>query len=139
MNCYIDSSVILRRLFKEADELKEWSKVTIPFSSRLLQIECLRVFDRWKLRSQATINEIALKHAELFETLAHMALLPLTDNLLKMAEHAMPLPLGTLDSIHLMSAVAWREQHGDDFLFATHDHELGLAAKAYGLKVIGLS
>jgi hypothetical protein len=67
-----------------------------------------------------------------------MGLLPLNDWVLSKAEIACPVPLASLDSIHLATALLWREKHGDDFLFATHDGELGLAAKAYGLNVIGL-
>ena len=138
MNCYIDSSIIIRRLFKEPHELKEWQKVKVPFSSRILQLECLRTFDRWKLRSQAPGHEISSKHSELFQILNHVSLLPLTDHILKKAEQSMPLPVGSLDGIHLATALLWREKHGDDFFFATHDQELGLVAKAYGLGVIGL-
>ena len=49
-----------------------------------------------------------------------------------------PVPMGTLDALHLASALAWREQHSDyDFAFATHDRALGKAARTMGLTVIG--
>ncbi len=54
------------------------------------------------------------------------------------AELNMSMPLGTLDSIHLATALLWREKHGLDFIFATHDQELGLAARSQGIEVIGL-
>jgi predicted nucleic acid-binding protein len=48
-----------------------------------------------------------------------------------------PVPLGTLDAIHLASALAWRDRLSPIDAFATHDEALGLAARTYGLAVIG--
>lgn len=138
MNCYIDSSVALRILFREPDPLREWSKIHISFSSRILNLECLRTFDRWKLREKAPHEETAAKNSELIQILRSISMLPLTASVLRRAEQPCPVPLASLDGIHLATALFWREKHGDDFFFATHDGELGLAAKAYGLNVIGL-
>jgi predicted nucleic acid-binding protein len=138
MNCYVDSSVLIRKLFSEPGALKEWFKITVSFSSRILKLECLRTYDRWKVRGQAPPHEIAAKHSELGELMRSVSLLPLTARVLEQAEQPCPVSLASLDAIHLATALFWREKHGDDFFFATHDQELGLAAKAYGLTVIGL-
>ena len=138
MNCYVDSSVLIRKLFSEPDDLKEWPKIKVSFSSRILRLECLRTYDRWKVRNQALPAEIAAKHSELTELMRSVSLLPLTVRILERAEQPCPVSLASLDAIHLATALFWREKHGDDFTFATHDQELGLAAKAYGLNVIGL-
>jgi prevent-host-death family protein len=45
---------------------------------------------------------------------------------------------GTLDAIHLATALLWRERSDADLLMATHDATLGLAARAVGFRVIGL-
>lgn len=45
--------------------------------------------------------------------------------------------LGTLDAIHLASALLWQEASGIDLAMTTHDKALGVAALAHGLKVLG--
>lgn len=137
--CYLDSSVALRILFRETNPLREWAKIRIPFSSRIFALECWRTFDRWKIREKTTpYEETAAKNHELIQTLSSVSLLPLTEIVLSRAEQPCPVPLSSLDGIHLATALLWRETHGDDFLFATHDAELALAAKAHGFEVIGI-
>lgn len=138
MNCYLDSSVILRILFGEPNPLKEWSKVRKGFSSRLLSIECHRTIDRLRLTSHLTNQETALRLAGLHTLLSHIGLLPISPRVQERAEESYATPSGTLDGIHLATALLWRSSRKDDFVFATHDEELGLAAKAYGFTVIGL-
>src|SRR5437667_302406 len=56
-----------------------------------------------------------------------------------LARAAQPLPteLGTLDAIHLATALLWREHSGSDIVMATHDVALATAARACGLTVVG--
>ena len=44
----------------------------------------------------------------------------------------------TLDAIHLATALLWRERTGVKLVIATHDSGLGLAARASGVRVIGV-
>lgn len=83
-------------------------------------------------------EELSLRLEGLQKILHHMGLLPVTNRVLQRAEQNFLLPIGSLDSIHLATALLWRETHGDDFAFATHDEELGLAARAHGFSVIGM-
>lgn len=138
MNCYLDSSVILRRLFGEPKPLKEWKEIKQGFSSRLLRLECFRTIDRLHLSHSLSHEETSLRLAGLHEILNHIGLLPITSGILQRAEQSMHTPLSTLDSLHLVTALAWKEKHGSDFIFATHDKELALAAKSNGLEVIGV-
>jgi len=52
---------------------------------------------------------------------------------------AQPLPVsrGTLDAIHLATALAWREMNATDLVLATHDARLSVAARALGLEIVG--
>jgi hypothetical protein len=43
-----------------------------------------------------------------------------------------------LDALHLATALLWREQVAEDLVMATHDEALATAAKASGLRVIGV-
>lgn len=58
-----------------------------------------------------------------------------------LARAAQPFPteLGTLDAIHLATALLWRERAGVDLVMATHDVALGTAARASGLSVVGVA
>jgi hypothetical protein len=56
---------------------------------------------------------------------------------LSRAAQPLPLTLGTLDALHLASALAWREHAGESVVLATHDARLGAAARALGLGIIG--
>ena len=49
----------------------------------------------------------------------------------------MPIALGSLDAIHLASALLWTELGDGAAVMATHDRTLAQAAKASGLGVIG--
>jgi predicted nucleic acid-binding protein len=138
MICYVDSSVVLRHLLNQPHHLKEWEKVSRFFSSRLVKLECLRTLDRWRLRFSVDAEEMSFRLVGFQEMMTRMSLLPLTETVLRKSEQSFHVPVGSLDSIHLATALSWREKHGDDFVFATHDEELGLAAKTYGLTVIGL-
>lgn len=57
-----------------------------------------------------------------------------------LARAAQPFPttLGTLDAIHLSTALLWRERTGEALTLATHDGALALGARAFGLPVVGV-
>ena len=50
----------------------------------------------------------------------------------------MPTELGTLDAIHLATALLWKEMAGLNPVMATHDDALALGARAHGLAVVGV-
>lgn len=138
MICYLDSSVVLRKVLRQSRQLEEWGQIRKGVSSRLLRLECLRTLDRMRLGGEIT-NEVAGEaRSRLYQLLRRIGLLPLTLRVLDRAELPLPTPLGSLDSIHLVTALLWRDLHGAEFLFATHDAQLALAAKASGLTVVGM-
>jgi hypothetical protein len=47
------------------------------------------------------------------------------------------MPLGTLDAVHLATALIWRDRMGPLATMATHDTALGSAARAFGFEVLG--
>jgi len=49
----------------------------------------------------------------------------------------MPTELGTLDAIHLATAILWEDFRREDIVMATHDTALALGARAHGFRVIG--
>ena len=45
--------------------------------------------------------------------------------------------MGTLDAIHLATALLWKEMSRKDLVMATHAGALALGARAHGLRVVG--
>jgi predicted nucleic acid-binding protein len=136
---YIDSSVVLRIAFQEADPLEEWKTIDTPLSSELLAIEVRRSLDRLWLRSALTEEDFARKSAEADTILAAIALTEIDRAVIERAAQAFPTPLGTLDAFHLATAIRLRETRPEKepLLFATHDLQLAQAARAMNFEVIG--
>lgn len=136
MNLYIDASVLLRLVLGERGALREWRRSDRLVSSELIRLECLRTIDRARLRDGLPDEVVAERRAEVLETLGAFELLPIDRLVLERAAGQFPTGLGTLDAIHLASAVVAREEV-PDLLLATHDRELALAARAVGFAVVG--
>jgi predicted nucleic acid-binding protein len=96
------------------------------------------VVDRQRLRAFLTDDDVALRHAAVHDTLERLRLVPVTADVLARAAQPFPTGLGTLDAIHLATALLWQES-GRDPLEAvlTHDAELGRAVRAVGLVALG--
>ena len=67
----------------------------------------------------------------------HFNIYPLTEPVLTRAGESFPTPVGTLDAIHLSTALRIREERGLD-AFLTHDEQLATAAMGMGFKVHGV-
>jgi predicted nucleic acid-binding protein len=135
---YVDSSVLLRVVFGEPGRIAQWSKLEQGISSELARVECLRVVDRQRLRASLSDEEVAQRHAAVHDALDRLRLVPLSGGILARAAQPFPASLGTLDAIHLATALSWNES-GRSRLegLLTHDVELGRAARAVGLLAFG--
>lgn len=139
MTAYLDSSVLLRRILGQAGALKEWPSITTGVASALAETECLRTLDRLRLRAGIADKELARRRETVFRVLESLEVIEVTAPVLARAAQPLPTELGTLDAIHLATALLWREQTGSDLVLATHDVALRTAAQACGLTVIGAS
>ena len=138
MNAYLDSSVLLRVAFRQPNQLAQWSLLGLSVTSGLTRVECARTLDRLSLSAFTTASVLAHRQA-VAAVLAQCVRVELTDGILLRAEQPLPVPLGTLDALHLTSALVYREGIGGEALvFATHDAALGRAARALGCSVIGV-
>lgn len=136
LNVYVDSSVLLRVVFGEPGRLKIWPKIENPVSSELIRLECLRTIDRARIRLGLTDEAVAQRRAALLESIDTFALIVVDRLVLEHAAEPFPTLLGSLDAIHLASAVLAREDF-DGLVLATHDEELARAARAVGFLVHG--
>ena len=138
MIAYLDSSVILRVVLGQPDRLRDWGQVAEGVTSGLAEVECLRTLDRLRLSENLSDEEIARRREAVYRLLDELNVIEPGRVVLTRAAQPLPTPLGTLDAIHLATALVWRERSGADLVMATHDGALGLAARASGLRVVGI-
>lgn len=137
MRVLIDSSVLLRKLFGEPEPLSEWTAIEAAYACRLVSVEIGRVIDRCRLMNQINDDDVVLLHRETKRLLLSIDVLALTETILERAGQAMPTVLGTLDAIHLATALELNRYPGSAVVLATHDVQLARAARAFGIHVIG--
>lgn len=136
MTAYVDSSVLLRIVLGEPGRLREWGRIRSAYSSVLIRLECLRTIDRARLVRQLSDTAVATQRARVLEQIDGLSLVAIDDTVLARAADPFPTSLGSLDAVHLTTAL--RLQHlVPELMLATHDEELGLAARAVGIPVIG--
>jgi hypothetical protein len=73
-----------------------------------------------------------------YTVLESCSLVTPTAAVLSRAAQPLPTVLGTLDALHLATALMMRDTEGAELVMATHDAQLGLAARAMGMRVIGV-
>jgi predicted nucleic acid-binding protein len=135
---YIDASVLLRVALGQPDALPAWSQIQQGVSSALVATECFRTLDRLRLRVSLADAELSKRRATIFELIASLEVVEIDSTVLDRASQPMPTELGTLDAIHLATALLWKQMTREPLVMATHDGALALAAEAHGLPVVGV-
>lgn len=138
MIAYLDSSVLLRVILGQPDRLAQWDSIDTGVASALVEVECLRTLDRLRLRTAISDADLAARREAVYRLTEEMEIVEPTLPLLWRAAQPMPTPLGTLDAIHLATALMWREARDQDLIVATHDQALALAARGSGFRVVGV-
>jgi PIN domain len=136
LNVYVDSSVVLRVVLAEPDPLRIWPKIDTPVASEIIRLECLRTIDRARILLDLDDDDVADRRASVLETIDAFSLVHVERRILERAAEPFPTVLGSLDAIHLASALAIRASF-DDLAIATHDRELATAARSVGFTVHG--
>ena len=140
MIAYLDSSVILRIILEQENPLAEWHELHQGICSPLMTVECHRTLDRYWREDRLSNAGLIAKRAETNAIMKRMSIVWITDRVLDAASQPMPAIVGTLDALHLASAILYRASQPDDerpILFATHDKQLAAAARALHFEVIG--
>ncbi len=138
MIAYVDTSALLRVVFREPGALDDLRAFDGLVSSELIAVESARTIDRMRLLGSLTAEEAAARLRTVNEWLEAVDLVLLRTPVLSRASEPMPMPLGTLDALHLATALIWRDRMGELPVMATHDTALGLAAQAFGFEVRGI-
>ena len=138
MIAYIDTSAFLRIVLREPGALEELRTYDGLVSSELIAIESARTIDRLRLQGSLTTDEAATRLRTVSEWLEAIDLVLLRPPVLSRASEPMPMPLGTLDAVHLATALIWRDRMGALSTIATHGAALGSAARTFGFDVRGI-
>lgn len=139
MIAYLDSSALLRIVLGDERRLRGLHGYETVVSSELVEVESLRVIDRARLLQKLDETELVDRREYLYRLLEGCQLLELSRAILRRASDPFPVALGTLDAIHLATALAWRDEHGPGLVMVTHDLALGKACKALAIASDGLS
>ena len=136
MTVYIDTSVVLRFLLHEPNPVEIWGQWNKAYSSALWRVEALRTVDRLRLTHEISDREVAELVRDIQIAHETFAIHPVTSQILQRASETFPTVVGTLDAIHLATALAIREIETVDVLL-THDSQLATAARSLGFEVMG--
>lgn len=139
MIAYLDSSIVLRIVLREPRPLREWRRIRTAVASALVGVECLRTLDSLRLRHDLDDAAVALRRETVFRILEGAEVVEPTTAVLARASLPFPTAIGTLDAIHLATALLWRERSSTSLVMATHDEALATGARAIGLGVVGCS
>jgi predicted nucleic acid-binding protein len=137
MIAYIDTSVLLRIVLREPGALDDLRTYEALVSSELIAVESARTIDRLRILGSLTTEEAAERIRAVNEWLEAIDLVLLRPPVLSRASEPMPMPIGTLDAVHLGTALIWRDRMGPLPEMATHDTALGEAARTFGFAVRG--
>jgi predicted nucleic acid-binding protein len=141
MIAYIDTSVLVRIVFGEPNPLAEWRDIRIMASSALIEIEFARALDNKRMQRRLATGTVGEYRSAALGIIGEMAVIDLDRSILRRATEPFAVPIGTLDAIHLATALRF---FGDEFedadeplVLATHDENLAAVARAHALEVIG--
>lgn len=137
MIAYIDTSALLRIVLREPGAVDDLRTYDGLISSELIAGESARTIDRLRNQGALTMEEATERIGVVNEWLEAVDLVLLRPAVLSRASEPMPMPVGTLDGIHLATALVWRDRVGSLPQMVTHDAALGAAARAFGFDVRG--
>jgi uncharacterized protein len=123
---YVDTSALGRVILEEPDKRaiqRDLAEFDRTVASRLLRVELRRVGRR----------EDALEEAD--RILDDVVLIPIDQDILTAAEDISPTTVGTLDAIHLATAVRLAEA-GELDAIMTYDKRLVDGAREHGISVL---
>jgi predicted nucleic acid-binding protein len=135
---YLDTSALLRLVLREPGALEELRSCEAFVSSELIAVEALRAIDRLRLQGALSTEEAASRREMVLGWLEAIDLVLLQRPILARASEPFPTPLGTLDVVHLSTALVWQDRMQQTLVMATHDRDLALAARSFGFETLGV-
>ncbi|MBI5509965.1 MAG: PIN domain-containing protein [Deltaproteobacteria bacterium] len=135
MRVYVDASIVLRGLLSGDRAMSKIAPTDEVGTSDLLEIECKRVLQRERLESHLDDRQYSESLVLLDSLLDHLFVIALGPAVKRRATEPFPTVIGTLDAIHLASAILWRDAEPSSKLrILTYDRQLALCAQAMGIQ-----
>ncbi len=138
MIAYLDTSVVLRVVFRQRPIWVGWGSWDEAWSSELMGVEARRTVDRLRLEQALDDEGVARSHESLAYIERAVGCIRLTRPVLRRTALPMATAVKTLDAIHLSSAMLYAERQGTEPVFVTHDERQGTAARALGFEIAGV-
>ncbi len=131
---YLDSSVLLRYILLGDPGIHHVLTCERVISSELLEIECKRVFHRYRLQGDLDDPGFLEAAQRLESVLSGVSLLSLSPRIKKRSAEAFPVQITTLDALHLSSALVFMEAGvSETLLLFSYDNRLNRCARAVGI------
>lgn len=132
MIAYLDSSVVLQWLLQDDPALEQAASADLQGSSELLWIETHRVLERIRLLQQLDDDTLAKALVAFRSLYASLTIVPLSRAVQQRAAESFPTSIGTLDAIHLASALLWGHAREQELQLFSYDKQLNICAQAVG-------
>lgn len=127
----------MRALLGDGLTLPQWGRFEVSFTSGIFQVEARRTLDRLRVTQAFGDYDVASAMFKLLQIEQSLSMVDVTAAVLERASRPMPTSVGTLDAIHLATALILREAV-PDLVFATHDRQQAIGARALEFEVIGV-
>ena len=141
MTAYLHSSVALRYILAGETTIRHLLEYPRVISSELMQIECRRVIQQARMQQELSDDGVVEAYRRLDSVLRGTDLVELSREVKLRAAESFPVVVGTLDALHLATALLWARnaagEAGDTeavHIFS-HDAALNTCARAIGLGV----
>ena len=134
MLAYLDSSVVLRHVLNGDTALHQAFAVGKVMSSELLEIECRRTIQRYRMEGLLDDTQTATVVEQLEDILRSIRILSLNSAVKRRAKGAFPVHVKTLDALHLATALVLQEREPEEtILVYSYDASMNRCAKVLGL------
>ena len=131
----MDSSVVLRHILSGDSSLDAAGRSDQVGSSDLLVIECHRVLQRERMAGHLDDQTYSVAVDVLNAILDRLSLIEMGPDVKRRAAGPFPTVIGTVDAIHLASALLWGgTEPGSEVRILTHDKQLALCARSLGIQ-----
>lgn len=132
MVAYLDSSVVLRHILLGENAIIRALEFPRIVSSELIEIECRRVLHRYRLAGELIDENLAEATERLNRVLDGIDILEMTKPVKQRAMDPFPVSIGTLDALHVSTALMVADSTEGLSLFS-HDRAMNLCVRSLGL------
>ena len=133
MLAYLDSSAVLRHILSGDTAIHQAFAVGKVMASELLEIECHRTIQRYRMEGLFDDSQMATAVERLADFLGSIRILSLNSAVKRRAKGAFPVHVKTLDALHLATALVLEEREPDEtILIYSYDATMNRCARVLG-------